>query len=191
MPNRFFSTALAAWTTLNPSSAKISVSNFLAVCHTILIVIFCRMLYGIESTYNSLVGFFSFFLITFLFYVVLILWAEILSWSLMGVNAFMPLDGKKKMAITPKTWILTIGLKKWLIVKNCSFKKDGRKLTVSRKLAKILTVNKFWPQSHHKKLFEILLIVLEATCGWLHSIFIMDLKLDIFILAEKTNIPRD
>ena len=75
------------------------------------------MLYGIESTYNSLVGFFSFFLITFLFYVVLILWAEILSWSLMGVNAFMPLDGKKKMAITPKTWILTIGLKKWLAVK--------------------------------------------------------------------------
>ena len=67
--------------------------------------------------------------------------------------------------------------------KNCSFKKDEKKLTVSRRLAKILTV-KEKPQSHYKNLLEILLIVLEATYGWLHFIFIMDRKLDIFILTK-------
>ena len=53
-----FSTALAACMTLNPSSAKISISILLGVCHTILIVLFCRMLYGIGSTYNPLIGIF-------------------------------------------------------------------------------------------------------------------------------------
>ena len=55
----------------------------------------------------------------------------------------MPLDCKKKMVITPKTWILTIGLKKMPNRKNCSIKKDEKKLTVSRRLAKILTIKKF------------------------------------------------
>ena len=68
--------------------------------------------------------------------------------------------------------------------KNCSFKKDEKKLTVSRRLAKMLTIKKFQPQSHYKNLLEILLIVLEATYGWLHSIFIMNQKLDIFILTK-------
>ena len=54
----------------------------------------------------------------------------------------MPLDCKTKMAITPKSWILTIGFKKMPYRKNCSFKKDEKKLTVSRRLAKILTVKK-------------------------------------------------
>ena len=80
MFNRFFSTALAAYMTLNPSSAKISISILLGVCHTILIVLFCRMLYGIGSTYNSLVGVFLFFLITFLFGVVLIYYGHL--WEL-------------------------------------------------------------------------------------------------------------
>ena len=61
MFNRLFSTALAACMTLNPSSAKISISILLGVCHTILMVLFFRMLYGIGSTYNSLVGVFLFF----------------------------------------------------------------------------------------------------------------------------------
>ena len=86
---------------------------------------------------------FFFILITFLFDVVLILRAEILCWSVIGVKGIMPLDGKKKMAITPKSWILTIGLKKMANRKNCSFKNEGKKLTVSRKLVKILTVKKF------------------------------------------------
>ena len=47
------------------------------------------------------------------------------------------------MAIKPKSWILTIGFKKMPNRKNCSFKKDEKKLTVSRRLAKILTVKKF------------------------------------------------
>ena len=41
--------------------------------------------------------------ITFLFDVLLILRAENLCWSLVGVKGIMPLDGKKKMAITPKS----------------------------------------------------------------------------------------
>ena len=68
--------------------------------------------------------------------------------------------------------------------KNCSFKKDEKKLTISRRLAKIFNRKKKKPQSHYKNLLEILLIVLEATYGWLHSIFIMDRKLDIFILMK-------
>ena len=69
---------------------------------------------------------FFFILITFLFDVVLILRAEILCWSLKGVKGIMPLDGKKKMAITPKSWILTIGLKKMANRKNCSLRTKER-----------------------------------------------------------------
>ena len=45
---------------------------------------------------------FFFILITFLFDVVLILQAEILCWSLMGVKGIMPLDGKEKWSLRLK-----------------------------------------------------------------------------------------
>ena len=55
MLNRFFSAAWAVWTTLNPSSTRISVSNLLAVCHTILIVLFCRKVYGIFFFFDNFI----------------------------------------------------------------------------------------------------------------------------------------